>query len=287
MSFLIGIVGCGLFAPAIVAAVVIWLCRRFCQRDIAERFACAVALVSGFCVAYFLFATIPGRFAAIIPAQHWHFLPYLAVAGAVLGPLQLARGVTGWQRWLLHATLALFAGWLLVPDWKSLAAIRLWCVSASFAVVFVLSVGLGALAARMPGRLLPLFLSLVSFVAAAVFGLTGTMTFAQLAGAVGAAMLGCTLVSSSDRSGAIVRGAAMPFAVLLGGLMIVGLLHSYPSDPRASFVLVLLAPMSLWLCEIPPMCRMRRKWRLAARIVIAGLPLAAAVGLAVAAQPSW
>ena len=83
------------------------------------------------------------------PSRHWHWLPYLALASTLIGPIGLAGGVTVVERWLLHLLLAVVSAWFLVPTWASLQPLRGAYVILLTAVVFLLSTLLDPLPARL------------------------------------------------------------------------------------------------------------------------------------------
>src|SRR5437762_9081112 len=116
MNTSIELFGYGIAVPAAVAIAVMRLALRLPAEDVARRYAAALA----FCLAFFVAYALLPPWAAMVPTRHWHWLPYLALAAMVIGPVGLAGGVRAFERWLLHLLLAVVAAWFLVPTWASL-----------------------------------------------------------------------------------------------------------------------------------------------------------------------
>src|SRR4051812_45341785 len=97
-----------------------WLLRRFAPASIAARYATAAPAAAAFAVGYVL---LPD-WALLWPQRHWQWLPYLAIAAAVVGPIGQAPAFQAWERALLHVLFGVVAGWLLVPTWETLEPSR-------------------------------------------------------------------------------------------------------------------------------------------------------------------
>ncbi len=84
------VLGYGVLVPAVVSGGLVWLARRSLDEETLLRYGAALAFVGGFVAGYLL---LPD-WAALAPERHWHWLPYLAVAAGLLGPVSFARGVS-------------------------------------------------------------------------------------------------------------------------------------------------------------------------------------------------
>jgi hypothetical protein len=151
MNFPIEIVTVAIAAPAVMLGF------RFLPSNLSTRYSSAVALTAAFIVGYVLLPP----WAELIPNRHWHWLPYLAAAAMVLGPLCLAEGVAPIERWLAYAVLSLVSAYLLVPTWSSLEAHRVAYIVALSFYLFLLMVLVQLLTGRVSGKLLVAVLSLV------------------------------------------------------------------------------------------------------------------------------
>src|SRR5262249_29616844 len=132
----------GAAVPFAVATAVRLMLPRLLPDAVARRYSGSAALGLGLLAGYLL--STPR--AALAPSRHWHWLPYLALASMVLGPVGLAEGVRSFERRLLHLLLALLAAWFLVPTWASLKPSRGVHLAGLAAGLFVLMLALDVLA---------------------------------------------------------------------------------------------------------------------------------------------
>src|SRR5581483_6564733 len=96
----------GGLVPAAVAGGVLLVARRrpALLRLVLEPAAGGVALAGGFVGAYWSLGVGPRT-----PAASWHWLPYLAVGGAVVGLIETIPLVPGAFRWAARVLLAVAA----------------------------------------------------------------------------------------------------------------------------------------------------------------------------------
>lgn len=277
MSFLLEIVGYGGITPLIVSGTVVFLIRRCCADDVAVRYAVPLGLLAGFTAAYGLLPWAPLR-----PEAHWHFLPYVAAAAVLIGPVALAGGVLRRERWALHFAIGLLTALLLIPDWEEIAPMRTRYLAAVAVGVPFLSVSIESLAARIQGAL-PAAVLVVAFITGAfVLEESGSLKFAQLGGAVAAAMAGCIIaITRFGRSGPQFRSVALPVSTLLVGLIFSGYVNSFSGIPASAYALVVVSPLAVAICLLPAASKLSagRKWTVGFTAVLA--VLAAAVLLTV------
>ena len=145
MNLAIEILGYGGIVPATISIAVLFFARRFKTSSVCNRYAAAVA----FALAFFVGCALLPSWSPFWPQRHWQWLPYLAAIAMVVGPVGLASGVCPRERWLLHLLLAIIAAWLLVPAWASLQPHRVAYVATLPVGLFLLSVLLDPLPARM------------------------------------------------------------------------------------------------------------------------------------------
>jgi hypothetical protein len=227
-----------------VTVVMIMVGDRWLPASVARRTRLAWALALAYLAGYGL----RGSSVAWIPAQNWHFSPYLAMVAAVTGPLAISRGVWFVERWMLAALVSIPAAFVLVPDWESIQPMRHVYVAGVAAYLFALIALISPLADRVPPRRLLFLLVLVAATAAGVVLASVSVLFGQLIGVVIAAMAGCWIAAGKQCDAASVRGLVPVFALLVGGLSFVASI--YP-DPAIWGILVLpAAPLAVWATRI-------------------------------------
>jgi hypothetical protein len=270
----------GGLVPAAVALGVFLAWRLAGRRGHADRYAAAHAVSAGFLVACLLFDWVK-----VPPAESWQWLPWLGLAAATVGPATAGSG-TGWvDRLALRLALGAVAAWALVPTWPALAETRGLDLAAVALGIVVLCVALEGLPERFPGATFPWLLCGCAVAAAGVLALSYSLKFAQLAGAVAAALGGAAVAALFQRNAPAFRGGSDVFAVLIGGLVYTGWLYSSSEVPVVCYVLPAVAPLGVWLCAAGPVARRSPVVNLAARLAIIGIPLAVAIVWAMFAEP--
>jgi hypothetical protein len=250
---------------------------RWISRDASRRYVGSLAFAVGFLAA---FASLETQ--SLRPTTYWHWLPWLAVAAAIVGSIGLAAGIRRWQRLAQYLGLCLAAAWFLVPTWDALQPYRGAYIAAFTSTLFLLWLLLDPLAERVPRALLCGTLALSSLnggvlVAAFISGRIGMLGIAAAA-AVG----GVCFVAIFHHEAAIVRGLLPAHVVILGGVLLAAQLSA--GLPTSALVLIAIAPLALWLCEMGPLARLRGRWKSVIQIGVVCLPLAAAWALALSAQ---
>jgi len=113
---------------------------------------------------------------------------------------------------------------------------------------------------------------------AIVLLLSGTKTYAQLAAAVAAALAPGALLGAAGRASPFSRTIAPSFVLLVGGLLLAG--HLYASLTAENALLLLFAPLGLWLGELPAVGRWPNWQRGLLQLSAVALPASVAAGLA-------
>lgn len=269
----------GFVTPAAVAGVALFLLRLI-PADVAQRSAATVALVGGCWAGYWLLSLGPWQ-----PETHWHWLPWAVLMALATGPVSCARGVSSVEQVALCVLVSTVAAWSLVPTWPSLDPPRLAQAGALAGYAVILASLLGPLTKRFKGPFLPAVLAVTLLAAAIVLALSGSLRFAQIAGAGAGAMFGIGIAAQLDKKADSLRGAAMAFTLLTAGALYVGQVNSFSNVPLASFALVPLAPLALWPCTLGSLARQTgwRRW-----LSHAGLPaIVIALGLGLAAYAEF
>jgi hypothetical protein len=264
-------------APATVAVVLFWAGSRYARRDVVRTFTAPLALAAGFLAGYALLALGP-----LVPRTHWHYLPHVVLAAAVIAPA-IGRPRSVAVRMILMAVATVVATWLLVPTSGNLPARAL--LTAEWAAIAVLSSAVLDFALRrINAAVALLLLSAVLTCGAVVLGLAGSLRFAQMAGCGAAALGGMAAASWIVRAARpLVSGVALPAALLVTGAMLIGRTNSFSDVPLVSYLLIPLATAALWLAATPSAVA-ARGWRRGARLVVPVVVATAGAILALAME---
>jgi hypothetical protein len=243
-------------AAALAAA---WLLGRLLPPAAAARYALATAAATGFFAGY---ALLPD-WAALVPARHWQWLPYLGIAAAALGAVGSASGVQFWERWLLYALLAVVAAWQLVPTWATLEPARPVAIPLLAAYLFLLMALLAALPERLLGKQFVASATAATIGVALLLAIGVSAKFGAVAAVAAAAHSGAWAASrfTAQQSpspvapiAAAARGVIPVFVILAGGLAFVGAIE--PSPKLYPLFLAPAAPLVLWLFAAGPLARL-------------------------------
>jgi hypothetical protein len=258
----------GVILPAAVPAVcglTLWI--RPMTPGVGRLLA-AAGVGLGWLAAIFLLGLVP-----FLPesAQTWHWLPALVVAAIIAGRMPEAWPV----RLVVAALLGALAGYVLIPDWESVQPHRRQLQVLLGAAVFVMTL-LDRPMRTTGGRFSTLLLAVIAGAAGALLELGGTGIFAQMAGALAAALVG---ISFCGHRPGVVAGYLPVAAMLLSSVLTLGCLNSYSQVPIACYVMAGAAPLAFAL----PFQAGRRRMLVQAAVVV--LLLMAAVGWAYYAEP--
>lgn len=219
-------------------------------------------------------------------------IPYLVLAAMLAALVEVIGSAAAWGKagiaWgnrtlLTVVTLAAMLGPIYGETWTTP---NMLLGGALIGAGMVLAwANLDAVTSRVSGP--PVFLPLLLLLtgASVVLVLSGSVVLGRLAGVLTAAFAGCWVVSWWTPIIDFKRGGRPILVVALGSLLLNG--HFYAEVPRGSVVLLAMAPATLALLNLGPVAR-RPSWvhALIATTVMA-VPVAVAVGLAVAAMPSY
>ena len=266
MSEAIEIGGYGILLPAAISFGVYLLIQRCLPTAVGQRYAAAAAVGLAFIAGYVLLPP----WAALVPERHWQWLPCLAAAAMLVGPLAQAVGIISGERWLLHAALSGAAAWLLVPDWGGLEPPRAVWIGLLAGYLWLMITTISALPDRLLGGLFLTLLTALSLVLAATLAIAISLKYGQVAGIAAAAMAGCTLASFLSRQSCAARGVIAMYAVLVGGMAFVGCIE--PQRPLVALLLIPAGPLALWLFAGGPLARWTGSVAGALRIVAVLVP---------------
>ncbi len=273
----------GLGLPALIGTVLFLLARRtggdLAPAESVGRDASPFALVLGYLTAENVLLGPP----AIPPTEAAQWLYFGLLALAVLTAIYegCAGGVWHYYVPISIVVVLMPAIWLLVRPlaenhWSRTESTT-WIAGlamAAMAMTFALDRFLG----RQPGLAGSLSLVLVVALAAIVLLLSGTKTYAQLAAGAAAALAPGAVLAAIGRGQPYSRNIVPGFVLVLGGLLLAG--HQYASLTAQNALLLLVAPLGLWLGELPVVSRWPRWQRGLLAIAAVALPALLATALA-------
>lgn len=272
----------GFVLPALATAVGCFVVRRALGDDVGGRHAAAMAFAGAFVLGYWLVGLGP-----LLPDAHWHWLPYAVLLAGIAGAVGSAAGVRFGERGLLFAAVALVAAWRLAPDWENPELSRGTQIVAWIALVVVVAALLRPLATAVSGGLLAGVCAACCIAAAIVLNCSGSNLFTQLAGAGAGAMTGVAIAAAVDRRASERDGWPLPFVVFLSGALWIGQANSFSNVPLASYLLVPLSPLAMWIGVRGPIGRLTGVKRTLALATL-GIALAAiAAAIALVAEPPF
>jgi hypothetical protein len=212
------------------------------------------------------------------PAENWHWLPWLAITACLIHALPRTK----WILWIFYTLFSVAAAWALVPDVERLAPER-WIWLSAFPLVLLASFDSTImLSRRLVGPAFPFYLLLCTGAAALLAFCASIASMAQAAGVLAGVVVGCCLASWRFPAKSLTSAIVPGWVVLYAGITIDARLYTWSEVPLVSFILVLLAPLMIWLTVLPPVRKMNAGRRTMLTGLLVMIPLA--VGLYLAGQ---
>jgi hypothetical protein len=213
------------------------------------------------------------------PADTTNWLPYFALAAAVLGASCAVVAIKPWARVLIFATVSAGALTLLLkPKFQygwSVGEGSLWV--ASLVLVFVLLAVILDAVGRRTATEMPAFLLVTC---AGTFGalmLSGSILLGQFAAVLGAAVLG-SLVFTVGKI-ALGQGMVPVFSLLIGALLVCG--YFFADLPLTSAIMLALAPA----LALVPIGKPGKLLAFGIRFAFVSIPILVALVVAFRASP--
>lgn len=215
------------------------------------------------------------------PADTTNWLPYFALAAAVLGAFCAVLPITVWARMVIFALVSTGALRLLLkPKFQyawSTGEGWAWVVCLGCAIV-LLAIILDALAHRPETAVeMPVFLLIVCAGTSGALMLSGSVLLGQFASVLAAAVSG-TLVFTAGKV-ALGRGIVPVFSLLMGALLVSG--HFFAELPAVSAGLLAFAP----ILALSHVGRSNKLLALGIRAALVSIPVALALILAFRSSP--
>ena len=262
--------GYGVLVPAVVTAAGLALAARV-GRAVVAALAVEAGLIAGL-VALAVSKEAGWEFAS--PEDPWHWLPALALLATAAG---VTDGGHATPRWAACLALSALTAWVLI---RSEPASAPWWYAALGLSVFATWGLLARLVRRWEGAAPQGLLALCALAAGVILERSGILKFAQIAGVLGAVLIGCACVARWRPHPVVMTSAVPAFAVLFPGLLFVGFRNNFGDVPAASSLLALAAPLLLGATSLLPPDRLRPGWRAALGAGVVLVCLGAAVALA-------
>lgn len=234
---------------------------------IGRRYRIAAGVATGFSVGYLL---LPD-WAVWLPERHWHWMPYLIAAAAILGGAGAARGVRSIDRALLALVAAGMAAAALTPSWNDLQPSRAVLLPLIAAYLVSLAWLYVPLCVVLPVRTVLGHWILAQAVLTVLIAYFFSLRYAQLAAVSCAAAGGCWAAIFWGAGARAVRGAVPTLIVAAGGVAFVAAVE--PTPFAWPLLLAPAAPLTLWLFVRGPLARLPAKPRVAAQAMATVLTL--------------
>lgn len=230
---------------AIVCMTIAWQPWRRTDRErLRGWWGAPVGIGAGYLIGHVAINKWP----SLPPAQPTDYLFLIALAGIIVGVVESFRAPPA-ARWTLRLALCAGVSWFTLSRGfraeQPATVLAAWAVGQAAALAAVWSL-LERLAARRSGPSLPLALSLLIAVAAAVFFMGGSAKLAQLAGVLAAALGGAALIALAAPLISPARGLLAVVIPVYGALIL--LMWQYP-QPFGVPVILAGAPLLLWAAQ--------------------------------------
>jgi hypothetical protein len=271
-------VGMSFVVPTVTAFVALRLADKFLPAS-ARSSTPAVAFALGYCAASLLLR----RWSDLVPTRHFHWPFYLALAGAVLGPLSAMADrhrEVAW-RWQRPAAIvagilaALLSAFVVVPTYAALTPARWVQIPLLAAYLFLL----GAAFRPLAGRVSPATLVGLASLSALTIGLLAA-GYVSLAYGMGAMMAAGALAGCCAALWLVPRGQGAAslvacYTLVVGAWAYIGARETSPWI--WGLLAAAMAPLALWVLEAAPLSRLTGIWKTTAQCAIVGSALGAAV----------
>jgi hypothetical protein len=279
MPFTISDIVLGGIVPVIVSAGVLLALRQLSSPGLNDRYSASVAMLCGFLSGYALLELGPWH-----PDAHWHWLPYAMLSAALVGPVCCVTGVNSIERGAMYALLAVAVGSLLVPTWEDLDPTRPTYLIGFVAYVTLLTGLMDPLAKRLRGPSIPIAMWATITAVSIVLAISGSLRFAQIGISGAGAMFGIMLCACVVAEVSSLQGLSLGFAILTVGGLLIGQVNSFSDVPWISYLIIPVAPLSLWITTVGPLSQPTGVKRMVINAVLVATVLGIGVATAVVAD---
>lgn len=267
----------GVLLPALLCGVSLLLLGRLGEdRRRSMGLATAIGLAAGYGAGQWIIIGWPD----FPPIDVTHWLPYFAIAAAIIGIRESVWDSSAPLRWGIRALFCLAVVWLLLRpflqnQWTAFqGALWLFGLGAFSLLLFWL---LERLSEGTPSVAQPLVLIILASASSIVLVLSYSASLGQLAGCLAAALGAMTVLSFLISGVRLAPGGVPVVTALLTGLWVCG--YFYASIPASSGLLLGASPAADWIGL--RLSQQRPGWQSALiRAVAVSIPCVLAVWLA-------
>lgn len=269
----------GFVLPALIVAAVLLAAQKWRLSRAIDLSPLALAV--GFHLAYWMVGLGPLR-----PESHWHWIPYVITVAAVIS---CAKAIGTWNRGaraaLILISSAAFA-FFLVPTWQDLEPTRSvlivgWSLTVAGVTLSAESLAQTLFTSKRSHQVLLVALLISSLAGAVVLLLADNLRFSQMAMALAAAIVGLLIANSIQSIPPQAESTLFPAVTAISGLLLIGRVNSFSDVPWISYVLVVIAPLGLWVLNLPYIRNLKGNLRVAVGLSISCIVLGMAVAFAV------
>jgi MFS family permease len=218
------------------------------------------------------------RLGSLPPDDTWQLLPWFAVIASLIN--FLPRNINIFK--IFSVLILSCLGFLLVPNFERLADERIYWLGAMIIALFISLTSSLLSAQKLTGPALPFYWLLISVGATLLTLSASLLKFTQLGGMLVAVVAGCLIAAWLYPQRGVAQTIAPGWAVLFPGLVLEARLYTFSEVPLTSFLLVLMAPLMIWLTALPGVRKMKPIWR--TTIGTLGVLAPLAIGLSLAGQ---
>lgn len=182
-----------------------------------------------------------------VPQRHWHWLPWVTLLAAALGPVRLGHARRDLIRPALIFGLGLTSAWFLVPTWESLSPPRTIFVPALAVYLTSLILLQERLADRFSELTLLACFGLTALAVALAVASQVSLTYGLIGVAAAAGWAGCLAAAGLAKSPCPTQGLMAAHVIAVAGAAWVGLIE--PDPPL--YALALFPAVPLLLLALP------------------------------------
>mgnify|MGYP003579573763 CR=1 FL=1 len=263
-------------------AIMLLACRPWSRSDVQVRgqwgapLGLGAATISAYLMA---FVALKEPLPQWVPQERWQWITIMTLAATCFGLIGAGWRPVSWERIFLCGVAAFCIAWLIQPTprvnhpgvFKAMVGV----------MAFGLAMNLELISLRRRGATVPLAMAMVFGGAAMVFVQSGFARIGLLAAAPATAALVIALLARWNPSVSLCDGGGIWLGAMLAALIGIGGDSGYNTGevPIASFVLVAVAPLMLWVGELRRVQSMQPANAAIVRIALVCVPVVIPIAL--------
>ena len=210
------------------------------QQNAGDHGASGVAVAVAYLISHIAFHGRPW----VTALEAWEWLLLLTPLAALLGVIDSLAVGPVWLSRAMVTVLAVGTGWLLVPDFQGSPWGWRFGIAAAVVVLFLSQ---QAQCRRLPGYALPLSWGIIGAFGLPVMIASANAKFGLFSSAIAAGAGAAVVVWLWPRGLGMFRSAVPVVSVLFPSIFLSGYFNNYGDVPWASFLLLVIAPVTMWL----------------------------------------